>query len=147
MRLILIAPLVLVACAAAPPAMVPRPPSDVAVVVVSQGSSEWGYTSTEVYANDLVISIRSEGVGQPVQETATTVPGAYARVAGVVRRDGPAAVRASGRDPSICPGSQDAVAANPPLGSFAVLSAPCGGNTAPFAALASAALGAIAAPD
>lgn len=136
--------LALLAGCAAAPTVLPRPPSSVPVIVLSQGSSEWGYAATEVYADDTVISIMSEGLGRPVRETSQTIPGAYDRVAAVIRRDGLAAVRATGRNPVICLGSQDAVAANPPLGRFELLQAPCSGNTAPFRALIDAALGAIA---
>ena len=140
---LLVALALLSGCTAAP-AVVPRPASTVPVIVLSAGTSEWGYSATEVYADDTVITIMSDGLRHPVQETVRTVPGAYDRVAAVIRRDGPAAVRATGRVVEICPGSQDAIGANPPLGGFAVLNAPCGGDAGPFHALYSAALWAIA---
>lgn len=144
----ILAPALLAALAActAPAAQVPRPPATVPVIVLSQGTSEWGFAATEIYADDTVISIQSEGIGRPVRERAAIIPGAYDRVAAVLRHDGPAAMRATGPNPVLCPGSQDTIAANPPLGRFAVLAAPCGGNTAPFRALYGAAVAAIAPP-
>ena len=91
MRPILILPLLLAACAAPAQPPVARPPEGAPVIVIASGTSEWGYSATEVYANDLVVSITSEGVGRGLRETASDVPGAYARVAEVLRREGPAA--------------------------------------------------------
>jgi hypothetical protein len=148
MRPLLIALLVLLtACAApAPDAPVVRPPAGTPVIHIAAGTSEWGFGATEVHGTDLVVTINSEGVGRPVRETSQTIPGAYARVADVLRREGPAAVRATGRNDGICPGSQDVIAADPPVGGFGLLNAPCGGDDAPFRALYGAALRAIAPP-
>lgn len=146
MRAILILPLLLAACAAPAQPPVDRPPEGTPVIVIAAGTSEWGYSATEVYGTDLVVTITSDGIGQDPRESAQVVPGAYARVAAVLRRDGPAAVRATGRNVEICPGSQDVVSARPPVGRFEVLNAPCGGDDGPFRALFGAALGAIAPP-
>jgi len=146
MRRLLVVLVLLAACAAAPEPAVERPPAGTPVIVISGGSMEWGYHASEVYANDLVIGISSEGVGRGQRERAEVIPGAYARVAEVLRRQGPAEVRATGRDVAICPGSADVIAATPPVGRFRVLNAPCGGDDAPFRRLFSAALGAIAPP-
>lgn len=140
----LLAALALLTGCTAAPGVVPRPASTVPVIVLSAGTSEWGYSATEVYADDTVITVMSDGIRHPVHETARTVPGAFDRVAAVIRRDGPAAVRATGPEPAICPGARDAIGANPPLGGFAVLHVPCGGDAGPFHALYSAALWAIA---
>lgn len=146
MRTIRILPLLLLAACAAPTHPVVRPPSATAAITLSSGSSEWGYAATEVYADDTVIQITRAGVGQRVDETARTVPGAYDRVAAVLRAQGPGAVRATDATAGVCPGSQDAISADPPLDGFAGIQAPCGGDDTAFRALLAAALRAIAPP-
>lgn len=145
-RFLLFVPILMAACAAAPEPPVERPPAGTPVIVISGGSMEWGYNASEVYANDLVIGTSSQGVGTGQREHAQVIPGAYDRVAEVLRRQGPAEVRATGRGVEICPGSADVIAATPPVGRFRVLNAPCGGDDAPFRRLYSATLGAIAQP-
>jgi hypothetical protein len=65
-------------------------------------------------------------------------------VARVIRRDGPAALRATEPFPVIGLGSPEAVAANPPLDGLAPRQVPGAGNTAPFRALIGAAPGSFA---
>jgi hypothetical protein len=148
MRPALVLPPLVAACVAPDPvtAHAPRPAEDTPVIVISSGTSEWGYSLTEVFATDVVTNVTSGGIGQGAEMRSDTVPGAYARVAAVLRRQGPGTVRATGRGGAPCPGSRDTIAAVPPVGAFASLDAPCGGPSERFRALFSATTGAIAPP-
>lgn len=121
-------------------------PDSTPLIVLSAGTSEWGYGMTEVFLGDRVISTQSGGLGQSVERSVTTVPGAYDRVAAVLSREGPRAVARAGADQGLCPGSVDVISANPPVGQFSALTRPCQGDGAPFDGLWRAALQALASP-
>jgi len=122
------------------------PPDGTPVIVLSSGTSEWGYGSTRIYRGDLVVTTQSGGLGRTVNRTANTVPGAYDRVAAVLRRDGPRAVARAGADQGLCPGSVDVISATPPVGRFSALTRYCYGDGAAFDGLWRATTRAVAPP-
>jgi len=124
----------------------PIPPTGTAVIILSAGTSEWGFGMTRIYRTDVVETTNSGGVGGSVTRKVQAVPGANDRVAAVLVRDGPRAVAKAGPDQGLCPGSVDVIAADPAVGRFAQLTRNCQGDGAAFDALWLAALRALAPP-
>lgn len=126
---------------------IPLPPTGTPVIILSAGTSEWGFGMTRVHCGDVVETTDSGGFGGRVTRNVQIVPGAYDRVAAVLVRDGPRAVARAGPDQGLCPGSVDVIAADPAVGRFAQLTRNCQGDGAAFDALWLTALRALAPPQ
>ena len=138
----------LVACVSQPVKPdVPIPPAGTPVIILSAGTSEWGFGMTRIYRGDIVETTDSGGLAGRVARNIQVVPGAYDRVAAVLVREGPRAVARAGPDQGLCPGSVDVIAADPAVGRFAQLTRNCQGNGAAFDALWLTALRALAPPE